>query len=410
MKKALFLIVLTFLFVSTVAASPTDEAPHRVFGEITDEDESPVAVELMFEHGGEEVVSFETDTDGVYDVYVPYDSAYEDDTLVLIADGQELGEITFERLEVSELDATYETESDEGSDSGPSTPPSQGPGHVEPPAQSEDVSISVQPGEQTIIETPGAVERINVTTEETPTLTEITLDVDTDENEGDIRVDESPEAPEAVEPLDSAIGYQQISFSIPDDDISGADIDFRVAQEDVNLPRDYWDAALHKYDEQWTELETEYVGEEDGHYLFRGHTDSFSVFASAIEYDYSLDIDDPTIPDSVEPGESFTVQTSADSPTDGEPIFYWNGNEGDSEHKMTFEEPGEHEVQLTVSDGTVEETYSYTVHVEETEDETEPQTTFTGQLISSTSTPATVLFVLLGMLIGGGLVWYRKRD
>lgn len=107
--KLILLFLLSIIIVSPVSGAP--DQPHRVFGEVTDQSGNPVEIKGSFNYRGENIESFETDSEGNYDVYVP-DESYGEELDILI-EGQNKDSLEFEPLGVSEKDFKYTQEKDE---------------------------------------------------------------------------------------------------------------------------------------------------------------------------------------------------------------------------------------------------------------------------------------------------------
>lgn len=106
MKIKTVVVVFTLLLLASLAyAQPSQEMPHRLFGTLEDSQGEPVAdteVEIVFD--GETVVLDTTDSDGYYDLQIPYSEDYASEELDIEADGRQTATVTFNSGEVEEKD------------------------------------------------------------------------------------------------------------------------------------------------------------------------------------------------------------------------------------------------------------------------------------------------------------------
>jgi hypothetical protein len=100
MKKVLIVVVM--LLIPAVTGTPG--MPHRVFGEITQDGEPVDDVEIKFYYDGEEVADKETDSDGYYDLKIPYSDDYDSEELVMhVNDTETDTSVEFEQGRSQEL-------------------------------------------------------------------------------------------------------------------------------------------------------------------------------------------------------------------------------------------------------------------------------------------------------------------
>lgn len=106
--RKLFLIYMLLLLVSVVAAAPP-QPPHRVYGDITDTVASEDNLRVEFIYSGNTAVETTTDSNGAYDVKIPYDSNYAGQQLSMHVEGKDSGKtVTFSSGSSTELN--YEGE------------------------------------------------------------------------------------------------------------------------------------------------------------------------------------------------------------------------------------------------------------------------------------------------------------
>lgn len=105
-RKTVFL-AFVLLLAGLVSAAPDE--PHRMFGEVTDNEGDALETVVVIEYGGDEVTSFETNSDGSYDIMIP-NGDYENEELDILIEGEVIDTIVFEPLGVTEKDLTYQTE------------------------------------------------------------------------------------------------------------------------------------------------------------------------------------------------------------------------------------------------------------------------------------------------------------
>lgn len=104
-RKTISLILILFLTGPGIA---TPDEPHRMFGEATDNEGDTLETKVIIEHQSDEVTTFETDSDGSYDIMIP-SGDYESEELDILIDGETVDTVVFEPLGVTEKDLSYQT-------------------------------------------------------------------------------------------------------------------------------------------------------------------------------------------------------------------------------------------------------------------------------------------------------------
>lgn len=99
------------LFCSSLAlARPSQEMPHRVFGTVEDTQGNAVTdadVEVVF--SGETLASDTTNSDGYYDITVPYGEDYSSEEVQIQVSGSQADSFTYSSGKVEEIDLTVES-------------------------------------------------------------------------------------------------------------------------------------------------------------------------------------------------------------------------------------------------------------------------------------------------------------
>ena len=106
-RKSIYLTLILLLLVGLGSAAPDE--PHRMFGEVTDGEGDILETEVVIQHEGDEITSFETDSDGSYDIMIP-NGDYENEELDILIEGETVDTIVFEPLGVAEKDLSYQKE------------------------------------------------------------------------------------------------------------------------------------------------------------------------------------------------------------------------------------------------------------------------------------------------------------
>ncbi|EHK02056.1 hypothetical protein HRED_05973 [Candidatus Haloredivivus sp. G17] len=101
------ILLFCILLLTSIGFAAPDE-PHRMFGEVTDEEGESLETEVLIEYEGDEVTSFETNSDGSYDIMIP-NGDYENEELDLIIEGEVVETVVFEPLGVTEKDLSYQS-------------------------------------------------------------------------------------------------------------------------------------------------------------------------------------------------------------------------------------------------------------------------------------------------------------
>ena len=104
MRNKLILLILG-LVLMTGSGLAVPEMPHHVYGNITDVDGPTNDINVSFRYNGNTVESMLTDSNGYYDLQIPFDSNYEGSEINLFAEGSDTGKsITFEQGASDRLD------------------------------------------------------------------------------------------------------------------------------------------------------------------------------------------------------------------------------------------------------------------------------------------------------------------
>ncbi|OYR51798.1 PKD domain-containing protein, partial [Halorubrum sp. Ea8] len=171
--------------------------------------------------------------------------------------------------------------------------------------------------------------------------------------EGDVGVVELDAAPESTGRAPGA-GVSVVEITVPDDARNTpATIRTRIGADRLEAAgADAEDLRLSRHsDGEWQALETSVVDRDGGDVVLAAETPGFSVFAvSAVsEPEAAITVDS----DGVETGESVTLSGVRSSDRYGEIVAYDWDVDGEtaagSVTETTFSEPGEYEVELTVT-------------------------------------------------------------
>jgi len=171
--------------------------------------------------------------------------------------------------------------------------------------------------------------------------------------EGDVGVVELASAPESTGRAPGA-GVSVVEITVPEDARNTpATIRTRISADRLEeTGADAEDLRLSRHSEgEWRALETSVVDRDGGDVTLAAETPGFSVFAvSAVsDPEASITVDS----DAVETGESVTLSGVGSSDEYGEIVAYdWNvagETAAGSVTETTFSEPGEYDVELTVT-------------------------------------------------------------
>lgn len=104
-RKTIFLFCI--LLLTSIGFAAPDE-PHRMFGEVTDEEGDALETEVLIEDEGDKVTSFETNSDGSYDIMIP-NGDYKNEELDIIIEEEVVDTVVFEPLGVTEKNLSYQS-------------------------------------------------------------------------------------------------------------------------------------------------------------------------------------------------------------------------------------------------------------------------------------------------------------
>ncbi len=426
-SKTLLIGISLFFLVLPVVSVPDE--PHRVFGAVEPDGDN---IEVTFEYNGESIKQVETDDQGYYDTMIPYSSNYLGENIDILVEGEEKAGFEFEKLGVSEKNLEYEEPDDDNGDEGTEdNGDTEGDGMGGGPPVEDEEETEEETGEEKVSE--GGKVVLEELEEENGIKT-MNKDVEVDENTSnvdfsvgdeetsissvnfDLNVESSKqvstevkdygsEPPGNVDALEGVNSYKEITLEgLEDEEFENARVEYRVSKDKVDLEREYWNSYLNKYEgDSWVRKETEFKEETENHYIFEGRTESFSHFASEIEYDYELEVDVEK-PETVKVNQTFQINTSVETPLKENITYVWDGEELSETMEYSLEEPGEHNIELEVTDGIKQEEKIIKIEVKEPEKDEE----FTvGKIVAENTTISVMVSALLLIVILG--VFYKFK-
>lgn len=404
LMKYLSLAIFVLVVVSAAAGAPDE--PHRVFGEINDEDDNSISSEIEFVYEEDIIEVIESDSEGYYDTLIEYSADYNGESVTIRSgsDDQELEEFTFERLGTDNIDLVIELE-DEEDESTTENGNGGGAGGAPPSDEDEEVDEeivgNIKDGEAGLQGINNA-ERVQASSDH-GSIRSIELEINSQSSVMSFQVQEQDNSFENTINLDHGINYIQISTEgLENSEITDGTIEFEIPRASTELDHEYWSGQFYKYEGGWNERETRFLEETEVGYLYEADVDGFSNFASAAEPDYEMNLE-VEYPEEVEIGEEIRVNATTESPL--ETAIYWNEEEGENNKTFTFEDESTHEIEIRATDENIEENQTIKINAIETK-ETDP---LVGQFFQ-TSSNILIIFVTFLIAIAGTYTAFKRRE
>lgn len=189
MRWRTFGLLLSLVMCSIFAvAQPSQEMPHRVFGTVEDTEDSPVTdTEIEVVYDGEFLESDTTNSEGYYDITVPYEEVYSNREIQIQVEGSQIASFTYRSGEAEEVDLNIEVSQQQEEQEDGTNAPSGGSGG----SFSEN---STQRDEKTneTEDTQKAESEINETSEGSDLTTDNDTDDENNQTENNQTSDETP--------------------------------------------------------------------------------------------------------------------------------------------------------------------------------------------------------------------------
>ncbi|NMI89286.1 PGF-pre-PGF domain-containing protein [Nanohaloarchaea archaeon] len=319
MKTSKTILLTLILLACLGGATSAPEEPHRLFGAITDSEGNSVEVEGQIEYSGSSIKQFETNKDGSYDIMIP-NGDYENEELNILIEGEVVGTVVFEPLEVTEKDLTYQAEEEnrteeenlEEQNNEEDTSGAGGglggggamPSNEEAIEEAEETNQNetednitkdneteetnnfekqfdqVEEGEEISLEKPdrtdSAINSVSFTSVRSQETGQVKITEVDPENSEKLTEDL------AAEPKGETLSYTEVETDI---EAENATFEFEIAREQLNQRNATPEQVVkQRYSEgEWNELETEVIDRNDEAYTFEAYSpEGFSIFATTI--------------------------------------------------------------------------------------------------------------------------------
>lgn len=349
------LMTLVLLTAPTGVGQPPGEIPHRIYGEATDESGNAVeSADIDISHNGKVVASDDTDSEGYYDITVPYSSDYQGEVLDIQLESKTEATTNFKigRTERIDLDSTpggqsqgtepdssgggggggglggtssapeeseNETiETDEVTDTGQRNSTSQDTvqefynrsstvrKQIQNITEGEEVKIRLGEAQKETTSGGGGSPQSSEDTETSPSTTDshtgaslnsVSFETTSDTETGDITVTQTEnltqETGERIsqKPDGEVIGYVEVETSV---ETANATFNFEISETALSQRNAKPQQVIQqRYDgSSWKDLETTHLNQTNNTHRFEAYSpNGFSVFATTMQKDSKPDKD-----------------------------------------------------------------------------------------------------------------------